>query len=68
MRALIAERNPTVVVINESKSTNTSSLRGVWPGASLEEIPAARREWGNAPRAGVAIMIQPGVEYAAARI
>lgn len=37
-------------------------------GASIEEIPAKKVRVGVGPRAGVAIAVQPGLEYAVRRV
>lgn len=35
---------------------------------AIEKILAVRKEWGSAPRAGVALAVQPGLDYAVERI
>lgn len=64
LRAMIGQYKLTSVVINEMKTTSIKAIQEAWPGAAIEEIPALRREWGGAPRAGIAIAIQPGIRYA----
>lgn len=54
-------------VINDTKTMSTRVLTEAWPEASIEEVPAKRKEWGLAPRTGLAVVIQPGIKYAVTR-
>lgn len=68
LRSLIAQFNPTVVVVSETTSTYTKILREAWTGAAIEEMPAVRKEWGSAPRAEMAMEIQPRFRYVVTQI
>lgn len=65
---LIATTKPTVVAVNKMKSLTVRSLREAWPGMTVEEVPAVPKEWRAAPRAGIALTIQPGVNYAVYKV
>lgn len=69
LRELIGRSKTTVVDLNENKTMNIEGIRDAWPGAGLEEIPAARKERGTEPREKIAVVIQPGVvNYADSQI
>lgn len=55
-------------MLNEKKTLSPSEIREAWPGVAMEEVPAIRKEWGSAPRAGIATIVQPGLLYAVHRV
>lgn len=59
--ALIAHFKTSRIVVNEANAVSKQILREVWPGAEIEELPAVKKGWNSAPRAGVDIAVQPGL-------
>lgn len=57
-----------MVVIIDTKGKSVNKRGEAWAGEAMEEIPEIMKDWGSAPRAGVALAVQPGIAYAVSHV
>lgn len=60
-RTLIWRVKTNVLVLTELKALSTEVFRESWPRESVEVVPSSRKNVESAPRAGLAVVMRPGL-------
>lgn len=59
---LIKQHSPDVVILTETRSLAGSTMKKIWPGCKVEEIPPFRCGMTGTPRSGVAVGVREGIK------
>lgn len=63
LRALVKKYEPDVLLLTELKTVYLAGMAEMGPGAKLDVIPSLRKGVRAAPRAGITILVRPGLTH-----